>query len=483
MKQQSLIKYLFFFLVILAIAQSVTLLQGCANMIPPSGGPRDTIPPMLMKATPPDSTLQFKNKTIIFTFDEYIELQDIQKNVQVSPTPEINLEIEYRLKTITVKLKDTLEPNTTYAINFGRAIQDINERNVLKNFTYLFSTGSFFDSLSFSGNVVLAETGKTDSTLIVMLHRTGEDSAVINNKPQYITKLDGKGNFRFRFLPPGTYYVYALKDDNGLGKYFSAEQLFAFADEPVVVSDSTRSITLFAYAVRQKEAETPAPPVPQTRGGGRNNELARLRFTSSVTGGQQDLLEPFYLKFVTPLKTFDPAKVLLSTDTSFLPVSNYSWTPDSNSIQYTLNTSLKEDTRYNLILDKEFATDTLGLQLLKTDTISFRTRKLADYGAIRIRFKNLDAAKNPVLLISLNNTIIMSEPIINGEFYKPLFKPGNYDLSILYDDNKNGKWDPGEFFGVHRQPEHVVPLRDKIIVKPNWDNEKDIEIGTEPGKE
>src|SRR6185503_817044 len=193
-----------FFLIILSILK-ITVLSGCANMIPPTGGPRDSLPPLLIKVTPPDSSRNFSNKTITFTFDEFIEdvqQQNPYQNVMISPNPSTPPVFESKLRTLTVKLKDTLEPNTTYHIDFGDVIKDVNERNVLNNFSYIFTTGNTLDTLQLSGNVVLAETGGVDTTMVVMLFKSGDDSAIVNDRARYITKLDGKGNFHFRYLPP-----------------------------------------------------------------------------------------------------------------------------------------------------------------------------------------------------------------------------------------------------------------------------------------
>ena len=231
---------------------------GCANMIPPAGGPKDSLAPMLVKADPRDSTLNFSGSRLVFTFDEYVEVQNVQQELLVSPVPRVTPSVDYRLNTVTVRLKDSLEANTTYSFNFGNSIKDINEGNVMKNFTYSFSTGSYMDSLEFVGNVLLAETGQVDTTLIVMLHSSADDSAVVNEKPRYVTKLDNRGRFRFRNLPPRTYYVYALKDETNTRRYFDDKQLFAFANAPVTISDSTAPITLYAFA---NKPLTIAPPI------------------------------------------------------------------------------------------------------------------------------------------------------------------------------------------------------------------------------
>src|SRR6185436_8856129 len=122
-------------------------------------------------------------------------------------------------------------------------------------------------------------------------------------------------------------------------------------------------------------------------------------------------------------------------------------------------------TSYNLILDKDFAEDTAGHKITRTDTIEFRTKKNSDYGLVRLRFPNLDLSKNPVLQFVQSDQVKYSY-VFNGgkEFYARLFAPGDYDLRILLDANKNGVWDPGEFFGKHIQPEKVIPITRKLTV-------------------
>jgi hypothetical protein len=118
--------------------------------------------------------------------------------------------VDYKLRNVTVKLKDTLEPNTTYSFNFGDIIRDVNEGNIARNFTYAFSTGSSIDYNTYSGKVLEAETGKPyrDSSLLVILHRNLADTAVRKLSPRYFARTNGKGEFTFRNLPQGTFAVY-----------------------------------------------------------------------------------------------------------------------------------------------------------------------------------------------------------------------------------------------------------------------------------
>jgi len=439
-------------------------------MIPPTGGDRDSLPPHLVKVTPPDSSNNFNTKKVTFTFDEYIDQpQEMFKNLLVSPTPSTFPGVETKLRTLTVTIKDTLEPNTTYYYNFGDMIKDVNEGNVLHNFSYIFTTGNTLDTLQLSGKVLLAETGGVDSTLFVMLYKSGVDSAVIKDRPRYIARVDGKGNFRFLYLPSGTYYIYVM--DNG--KLYSKQLLFGFSDSAVEIKPNSSPVTLYAFV--EEKSQLPPSSISFTGGNrpGAKPDERRLRFTSS--GNMQDLLGDFYLNFERPLRNLDTTKIQVSTDSTFNPISSR-WEIDSLKKRLTLKTTWKESTRYNLILDKDFAEDSSGRKLLKTDTLNFTTRKQADYGSLKLSFTNIDLSKNPVLQVSQNGTVVKTFPLSAAELYQPLFNPGEYELSILYDENKNGHWDPGKFFEGKKQPELVKPLNKKINVRSNWDNEFEITL-------
>ena len=471
-------RLLFFLLIILFVIQQIVVLPGCANIIPPQGGPRDTIPPQLIKVSPADSTKNFKNTRINFSFDEFIDLQNVQENLLVSPLPKTNPFVESKLNTMSVRIKDSLESNTTYTLNFGNAIKDYNEGNVSKGFTYIFSTGPYIDSLELQGKVILAETGKVDSTLTVMLHTNDDDSAVVNKKPRYISRLDKNGNFIFKNLPPKTYYLYALKDEGGTQRYFSDKQLFAFADSPVVARSKPEPVTLYAYATKPATLQTiiQSLNVGTRKKGGVETTERRLKYQTSLVNNQQDLQANFIMTFDQPLRSFDSSKIRLYTDSVFKPAADYKFEKDSSNRKVQLNITWKENTLYHFILDKDFAEDSSGKKLLKTDTLSFTTKKLADYGSLQLKFRNLDLAKNPVLQFITNDFIYKSFPLVSSTFSQSIFLPGEYELRILFDENKNGRWDPGDFFGKHKQPEIVKPVERKISVKPAFQNEVDIAL-------
>lgn len=468
-------KNFFFSLIFLfiVVAFYAVLPVGCANIIPPSGGPRDSTAPRLISAVPKDSTLNFRGNRITFTFDEYIgDPQDLQTNLLFTPTFEVNPEIAVRARTMTLTFRDSLEPNTTYIFNFGNAIRDVNESNVLSNFVYTFSTGPVLDSLTLEGKVILAENGKTDSTLIVMLHRNLTDSAVRTQRPVYIARVLADGSFRFQNLPKDTFAIYALGDAvSTLRRYQDTSKLFAFADD-VVVPGTTEDITLYAYRARPATTATQQTTSPIR---GTNVADKRLRFTTVPASGNLDLQSDFIMNFNSPLRSFDSGLVSLSRDTTFSPVT-YSVTLNSLRTSLRFRSAWQQGATYNLILNKDFAEDSSGRKLLKTDTLNFAIKKLSDYAQLNIRIRNLDAARNPVLLFLQNEQVVFSAPIKSGTFTSQLFNPGDYDLRILYDTNNNGKWDPGQFFGIKRQPELIQPVPRKLVIKLNVDNEFDVSL-------
>jgi len=164
----------------------ITLAGSCANIVPPSGGFRDSLPPRLVMALPKDTAVNVKSKNITLTFDEFVQLDNVSENIIYSPVLKTIPSADYKLRNVTIRFRDSLEPNTTYSIDFGNAIQDVNENNIARNFRYVFSTGPTIDYNSYAGKVMIAETGKVDSTLWVVLHRDLSDSAIQKLQPRFI---------------------------------------------------------------------------------------------------------------------------------------------------------------------------------------------------------------------------------------------------------------------------------------------------------
>lgn len=473
MQMRKLLSFTFSIAAVLGIFIFMAGATGCANIIPPTGGPKDSLPPVLVSALPKDSMLHFTGKKIILTFNEYVQLENnMNDNLIVSPYPESMPTVESKLRTVSVLLRDSLQPNTTYSINFGKGIKDVNEGNIARNLTYVFSTGDHIDNGTLAGNVIVAETGKKDSTLLVVLHSNLNDTSIRKNNPSYITRLDSTGNFRFRYIAPGTYNVFVLPNEYSK-KYDDSTKMFAFLDEPVKVdSVATQAIKLYAYREfkpsDKKQSPKPQPKKPNPK------DLPKLKISTSLSNGPQDLLSPLSIIATAPLAVFDSTKIVLS-DTSFVPVKGYRFAADSVATTYNLYYRWVENTPYKLVIQKDAVKDSFGTTLEKNDTINFKTRREGEYGSIRLHFNNLALARHPVLMLMQGEKIMKSVPLKTAEWYQPLFKPGDYDIRILYDENQNGVWDPGSY-NKKLQPEKVDVIPRKLIIKANIDNDVDINM-------
>lgn len=233
------------FLMRIALFFVLFMAFGCANRQLPTGGPRDRTPPKLLKATPPNETRNFKGKVIQLDFDEFFKLNNIYQEITLTPTPAKLPEYKTKKKSIVITLKDTLEKNTTYVINFGKAIADVNEGNILQNFTYVFSTGPHIDSLSISGSVTDIQTQQKVKDATVMLFTLKQDSLLFGKKkPTIYTTTDTSGNFSLNNLHPGDYRLYALQEKTPNKIYDNDAELIAFLKKNVHLHRDTSNVQL-----------------------------------------------------------------------------------------------------------------------------------------------------------------------------------------------------------------------------------------------
>ena len=242
------VKYLVFSLGLLLTA---FLAQRCANAVAPTGGPKDTTPPVVVAAVPDNQSTHFIGKKIEITFDEYITLENANQNVLISPPLSEKPDIKLKNKTVIVKFKEDLVPNTTYTINFGAAIKDLHEGNPFKDYVYSFSTGDHIDTLGIAGKVLDAESMKPVENVYVGLYaadRDNLDSLPMTVAPNYITKTDKEGQFSLNGLADKSYRVFALKDANANLYFDLPNESAAFLDTLVAPSDSTlKALTLYMF--------------------------------------------------------------------------------------------------------------------------------------------------------------------------------------------------------------------------------------------
>ena len=187
----------------------------CANRGQgPQGGPKDELPPKVMKSSPAQNSVNVKNGRVEIDFDENVNLKDIVKNVIISPPQRQNPEITSYGRRVNVQFKDTLLSNTTYSIDFGSAIVDNNEANVLKNYVFSFATGSEIDTLQIAGTLLNAEDLNPLQGITIGIYDDLNDTAFIRKPFLRIGRTDETGHFTVSNVRNGKYRVYALNDLN-----------------------------------------------------------------------------------------------------------------------------------------------------------------------------------------------------------------------------------------------------------------------------
>jgi uncharacterized protein (DUF2141 family) len=229
----------------------IILLQACANEKPPTGGPRDTTPPQVLHSEPEHLSVNFNDNEITIQFDEYFTLDNINQKLVVSPPLNVKPNIKIKGKKLIIKFNEDLLPNSTYILYFDDAIKDFNEGNTLNDFKFIFSTGSFIDSIALTGMVLDAYTHNPVKDANVMLHTNLSDSSFTNVNPRYIVKTDNSGKFVFNNLKDTIYNIFALVDQNNNKLYDHVTEDFAFMDKPFKVNDS---INFLLYTCQAKDS-------------------------------------------------------------------------------------------------------------------------------------------------------------------------------------------------------------------------------------
>lgn len=222
-------------------------ISSCAKIGSPTGGDYDRTPPKLLDAKPKINSTSFNGKGFEVEFDEYIELSNAQEELIISPPLKEKPSVKAHLNKLKVSWTDTLEANTTYIFDFGSSIVDYTEGNKLNNFAYSFSTGNIIDTFEFKGNVLEAYSLKPVARKYVMLYKDKERDIVSKLKPNYLTRTDSSGNFKFHNISQGNYQILVLDDKNQNLLYDLADEAIAFSKERIeakLYSNDTTKKTL-----------------------------------------------------------------------------------------------------------------------------------------------------------------------------------------------------------------------------------------------
>jgi hypothetical protein len=520
-------KYILFLLVLTIIS--------CAKRGSITGGLKDTLAPVLKVSFPKNFSTDFKGNEIKLTFDEYIKLKDLNKQLIISPPMKYEPLITPTSvsKFINIKILDTLQPNTTYSFNFGQSIADNNEGNPYNQFKYVFSTGAFIDSLALGGTVKDAYNKEVESFVSVMLYDvndTFKDSVVYNEVPRYVTNtLDSLKTFKLENLRAGKYLLVAMKDYNSNNKFNPAKDKIGFNKQFISIPNDTayelkifkEVLPLKAYKPIQASGNRLILPYQ----GKINDVKITLKNGESVLPTiitkfpKKDSLQLWYkpLKvdslalavakdtykgnFTFKIKdqkkdsinfsavqagtlnfrerfTLGTATPLTKFDNSKIKLTN----KDSVSVDFTteyddFNQRLFFDfkrepsEKYTFKIMPGALTDYLE-QSNDTLTYTLNTRNLADYGNLSVNLQNVKRFPVIVELSNEKGDVLATEYSEgNTKVEFNLVEPAQFWLRAIYDDNKNKEWDSGNYL-EKRQAEEVIYFSTAVDVRANWDVEQ-----------
>ncbi|WP_223549578.1 Ig-like domain-containing protein [Aestuariivivens sp. NBU2969] len=492
----------------------------CANKGTPGGGPKDETPPVIIKSEPENFSTNFKAREITIHFDEYIKLKDIQKQLIISPPLKSQPEIKPlggASRYISIKIFDTLQPNTTYAFNFGNSIQDNNEGNPFSYFRYVFSTGDYIDSLTVNGAIVDAIERKNETFVNIGLYEvdsTFNDSIIYKEKPKYITNtLDSLTSFTIENIKEGKYLLIAFKDNNGDYKFQQKTDKIGFHKGFInIPTDSTYTLKLFKEDLDFKSTRPKLISGEKIafgyEGDYKNMDIKLLfdtpqDFEYRITKDQQtDSLYYWYkprlevdsLIFKVSNQDFEkdytvrisaqkrdsltitsspsgnitykePLKISGSIPFAKLDETKINiedkdstkvvFTTAFDTIQntYHINFEKKADNRYRVQVLPEAILDFFDNT---NDTLNYvvSTKKISDYGNLRVIINN---ATYPLIvqLMDSNGKVKYEKYTTTNEALDFInIDSGKYYLRAIFDANKNGKYDTGSYL-KKIQPERV----------------------------
>lgn len=523
----------------LCISIIIILLGSCAQQGILTGGDKDMAAPIVDTnkfETPINGTVNFTAQRIEIPFNEFITLQDVKKQVIITPFLSINPEIYVKGKKVIVDFKSNLEPNTTYIINFGDAIRDITEGNILKNYKYVFSTGAFLDSLKYNAFVYDAYTKKPVSDALVMLYKNLDDSVVKKQKPIYFAKTNSSGSCTIENIANAEYKVFVLLDENNNYLFDQLDEKIGFKSQTLKFSNDTLSLTKDTLGVflnfpskksilssSYKNGKiTLALNIPFTTFANEDSlirlfkdivlnkkininstrdtltfwliheqiktqdvelkigeygiaklkilpldEKKQLNYTTNALNNLKPN-ENLVIKFDEPIDKFDTTKIKLFFEDKSIPYS----IKQLNSQEIEIMAQWKEDESYDFrALPKAFT----SVYKTENDSLHFIFDQLnaQKFGSIdlTIEGKAIEQNENYIVQLLQNNKVVYQTQI-NQNSAKSVFvknlAPNKYSYCIIFDSNKNGIWDTGNYFS-HQQPERIEYYSELIDIRKGWD--------------
>lgn len=522
------------------------LIDGCASIgAGPQGGPKDKTPPKVLSMFPKNFTRNFKSKKIVIQFDEYFKLADQAKQFSISPDVEILPALKVKGKSLEITFTDSLEKNTTYTLNFGKGIVDVNEANALVNFSYVLATGSSLDSLSISGNIKDSQTGKPVIEGVAMLIPLSRDSIFGKKKASIYSVTDSSGNYKISNLRSDTYKVYALKEQSSDKIYQQSSDEVGFIKNPLVLKKDTQNVNMmifkedakvfrindrrlnpdgsitmsFNQKLQRPEITIMEPKnldaaklvkfsktkdsvkiwlndlsfdstkvsvldtgkVLQTVNFNRGKKETYKRTVVATDNIEANLLnpnKPFKLTFGLPITAVDVSKITLLEDS--VAKTNFTLKKDSaDFLSYDFIYPWRANSLYEIKFAEGSVTGIFDTKN-KVFTKKFELAKADDYGTLQVKIVVPEPNKQYLLEVINEGKVMVNSLVVARDttvkFTK--YRAGKYFIRIIYDTNKNGKWDTGN---VQKglQPETIYVEPKELSIRANWDRNESITLPKE----
>ena len=504
----------------------ILLLHACASPKPITGGPEDLSPPEIIpEASTPNQQTNFNESQIILTFNEWIALSDVYSQLVISPPMPQEPEIRQKGKAVIIDLPDSLRAATTYTINFGNAITDLNEGNPLENYAFVFSTGPVLDSIRISGTVIDAVTLQAAEKIWVMLYHTGSDSVVFLRKPDYLAKTGIDGNWSISYLPADTFLVVALKDENVNFLYDQESEYFGWLSEPVFTGEQTSLEPIFIFPREKRilvkevihtvpgwmkiviEAPVPKPvpmllpPMDSTVHFWEGDTLhiwypPQLNYSGYVVlendstfvrrSAEPSLIsQPLNIRMVSGRMKSNGKAVfatdipIVSVDTSRIVMPLDSLNEHEITVQLDPVDNRRLDVSSRWIVEQRnpvvflpgAVTDIWGRM---NDTVRHSVVISADdqFGDLFISIDGLDSTLQYVVLLKESVRVVDTFIVRNSSsvrLIKRSLLPTKYTIEIVEDLNRNGAWDTGNYV-IKRQPERKMIFMPEGL-RAGWEQE------------
>ena len=499
-------------------------LAACATIGTPDGGEKDVYAPRLIEQVPSNQSVNFTSTQMVFEFDEFFRLVQPNKQIIVSPPMYPAPEYKVKGKRLYIDIPDSLRPNTTYNIFFASAIRDVNEDNDT-SFAYVFSTGSFVDSLTQAVWVKDGITGKQVPNVWIAAYSANQDSTIAFNKPEFLAKTNKSGAGVLYNLPNRALKYYALDDKNFNLMFDGGEDQVAFLGEAKLPSQEDLTLEIFqeedtlvkilsktymhpgllqfilnkeidprenfdldqfnipsartndtlTFSLKDEDAKKGNFTVKHTLNGKIdsstiyiNKEIKPSKVRPTVVGGSRfDHRNGIVVELPRTIVSLDTAGIVILQDSVVMNYSRIDVIERGDYNRIRISGDFEPNKSYTLKLAQKALIGKYGVE---GDSVSYAlvTYRAEYFGKIKLNCA--DAEGNVVQLYS-GGTLIREVTGFNSLTFSNLH-PGKYQLRLIIDANGDGKWTTGKL-SENRQPEDVLHYPETIELRAGWDVDLD----------